>query len=139
MRLLLAAVAVTLVVSACSSPAPVSPYARTVWTLDRIVDADGNVTRGSGEERLTLGADGLVLIASCNLCNGRYTTADDVLTVAAPVACTRRACTDGQLELERFFTGPVGLDRDGPTLTVSAPGDVQLVFVAETMAAPESN
>jgi len=138
MRLLLAAVAV-LAASACSSPAPASPYAGTVWTLDRIVAADGSVTRGSGDERLTLGADGSVSMQSCNLCNGRFATDGDVLTVAEPVACTRRGCTSGQIEMERYFAGPVGLDRDGPTLTVSAADDVQLVFVAETMAAPESN
>ena len=135
----LVAVAAVAVLSACSSPAPVSPYAGTVWTLDRIVAADGSVTRGSGEERLTLSADGSVAMQSCNLCNGRFATADDVLTVAEPVACTRRGCGDGQIQMERFFAGPVGLERSGPTLTVSAAGDVQLVFVAETMDAPETN
>lgn len=139
MRLLVAAVAL-LAASACSSPAPVSPYAGTVWTLDRIVDADGSVSRGSGDERLTLGADGSIAVQSCNLCNGRFSTDDDVLTVAGgAMACTRRACLDGQVELERAFAGPVGLERDGPTLTVSGADGAQYVFVAETMAAPESN
>ncbi len=138
MRLLVAAVAL-LAASACSSPTPVSPYAGSVWSLDRIVGADGSVTRGTGDERLTFGADGSVSVQSCNACAGRYTITDDVMTVAPGMACTRRGCTSGQIELETAFAGPVGLERDGPTLTVSGADGAQYVFVSESMAAPESN
>lgn len=138
MRALAFSLVAATVLAACAvTPPAASPYAGTVWTLDRYVGADGSVTRGTGEERLTFGADGNVQIASCNLCNGRFRVQGDVLTVGEPLACTRRACLGGQMELERFFTGPVRLDRDGPVLTAEVPGlggPALLVFTADTVA-----
>ncbi len=139
MRALLLVALFALSAGCGSTPAASSSYAGTVWTLDRIVGADGSVTRGSGEERLTFGADGRLSLASCNQCGGAYRLDGATLTVDPAMACTRRGCPDGAIELERYVSGTQTLHREGAYLVLEpagAPGAAaQLVFVPETPAA----
>lgn len=139
MRALLLAVGLATLAGCAGTPA-VSDYAGTMWTLDRIVGADGSVTRGSGEEQLTFGTDGQLSLASCNQCSGPFRTRGATLTVGEAMACTRRGCPDGAIELERYVTGERTLRREGTYLVVesadAAGGTTQLLFVPETPVAP---
>lgn len=135
------ALAALLVATGCATTAPASEYAGTVWTLDRIVTADGAVRRGSGEERLTFGADGALSVASCNQCNGRYEIDGPTLIVDEALGCTRRGCPDGAIELERYTTGALSMRREGTFLIIEAAGvggvSAQLLFTPEApVAAP---
>ena len=126
--------------SGCAGTPAVSDFAGTTWTLDRIVGADGSVTRGSGEERLTFGADGRLALASCNQCSGPFQTSGSTLTVGEAMACTRRGCPDGAIELERYVRGQQTLRREGTYLVVEAAdatgATTQLLFVPEAPVAP---
>ena len=77
----------------------------------------GDVLRGDGGE-VTFGTDGSLNVTSCNSCNGRYRLRADYMEVA-PLACTRKACLDGQPELERYLIGTVQLERDGSYLVLN--------------------
>ncbi len=105
----------------------------STWLLDRIVGADGSVRRGTGET-VAFGADGRISLASCNLCGGGYTVSSSgVLTLGAGLACTRRGCPDGAIELERDLTGPLQMSRDGEYLVLSAAGGTpQILLLPET-------
>lgn len=123
---------VLLTAAGCSSP-PTGLSAElpgTSWTLERVVHQDGRVERGSGE-RITFAPDGNVLIVSCNTCNGSYRMRGNELSVRSPLACTRRACAPGTIELETFFEESVALQRDGAYLIAEgeAPGAAQLLFL----------
>ena len=127
-------------VAGCAGSGAASEYAGTVWTLDRIVAADGGVTRGTGEERLTFGADGQVSLASCNQCSGPYRIAGATLTLGETMACTRRGCPEGAIELERYLSGQRTLRREGSYLVVESADAsgvaTQLLFAPEMPVAP---
>ncbi len=92
----------------------------TTWLVDRIVEPDGSVRRGTGET-VAFGRDGRVALSSCNLCNGAYrVSGDGVLTLDANLACTLRGCPAGSTELEREMVGPLRMSRDGEYLVLSA-------------------
>ncbi len=74
---------------------------------------DGTVLRGGAADQVTFSADGALVLSSCNACNGTYSVREDVLTVDAPLACTRRACAPGAVELERVLGTAATLRRDG--------------------------
>ena len=98
------------------------------WTLERVVLDDGRVVRGDGDQ-VTFAADGALSLASCNSCSGRYELRDDVLTVDAALACTKRACAPGAVELERYLGGTATVSRDGDYLVVEpAAGRAQQVL-----------
>ncbi len=102
----------------------------TSWTLERIVLADSGVLRGDGDQ-VTFNADGTLNLSSCNLCSGQFTMQDSVLTVQEPMGCTRRACMNGQVELERYLMGASVVRRDGVYLVVeptAGPAE-QILFV----------
>ena len=116
MRALLLSAA--LFAAGCGSSPPTGLAAAvpgTSWTVERVVTADGAVLRGDGA-RVTFAADGALVVSSCNECSGRYTMREDLLTVEAPLACTRRACPDSEIELERYLAGTTALSRDGAYL-----------------------
>lgn len=94
----------------------------TTWTVERVVGADGSVLRSENAE-VTFGADGDLRLSSCNQCGGSYRIEDDVLQIEEALACTRRACLPGQLELERYVTGPLALQRDGAYLVMEPTGE----------------
>ena len=73
---------------------------------------DGTVLRGDGDQ-VTFSADGGIVLSSCNACSGTYSVSQDVLTVDAPMGCTKRACASGQVELERVLGTTATLRRDG--------------------------
>ena len=132
MRLALFPIAVAALSVGCGGP-PTGLAAEvpgSSWTLERVVLADGAVVRGDGA-RVTFAPDGALSLSSCNECNGRYSVREDVLTVGAPLACTKRACPAGAVELERYFGGVSALRRDGAYLVVepadAAVGQVLLV------------
>ena len=102
----------------------------TSWTLERVVYADGRVERGSGE-RVSFNPDGTLLVASCNTCNGSYRFRGARLSTRGPLACTRRACMPGEVELETYFDGEHAVRRDGSYLIVEAGADgtTQLLFL----------
>ena len=92
----------------------------TRWLVDRIVEPDGSVRRGTGET-VTFGADGRVALSSCNLCGGPYhVSSGGVLTLDPALACTRRGCPEGATELEREMVGALRMSRDGEYLVLSA-------------------
>ena len=100
-------------VSACSSP-PTGMAAEvpgSSWTLERVVLKDGRVLRGEGQ--VTFSAEGRLVMASCNQCSGSFTLRDSVLTVAEPMACTKRACGPSEVELERHLAGTSALRKEG--------------------------
>ncbi len=113
----------------------------TTWLVDRIVEPDGSVRRGTGET-VAFGADGRVALSSCNLCGGPYrVSGDGVLTIDPALACTRRGCPDGATELEREMAGPLRMTRDGEYLVLSAPdGGRQILLLpdADVQAVPPS-
>ena len=120
-----------LAVSACSSP-PVGVAAElpgSSWTVERVVLPDGSVLRGEGQ--VTFGADGALTMASCNQCSGRYSIRDSVLTVEEPLACTKRACAPGAMELERHLGGVSTVRRDGSYLVAEplAEGAARVLLV----------
>ena len=132
MRLLLALAAVSFV-AACASPPPVGMAAEvpgTTWSVERIVQADGGVIRGSETDQVSFGPEGSLSLSSCNLCSGRYALADSVLTVPPGLACTRRACAPDGLELERHLEGTSVLRRDGAYLVIEPDSlDEQILLV----------
>lgn len=89
----------------------------STWTVERVVLGDGAVLRGA-DDQVTFGTDGTLRLSSCNSCNGRFRMRGDVLRVEGPVACTKRACTDDRIELERYLTGDVTVRLDGQYLVV---------------------
>ncbi len=93
----------------------------TTWSLERVVLPDGGVLRGDAD-RVTFAADGSVNVSSCNTCNGRYRLRGERLEIE-PLACTRRACPTGDVELERYLSGPLTLRRDGAYLVLDAMGE----------------
>ena len=106
----------------------------TSWTLERVVYADGSVERGAGE-RITFEPDGRVLVVSCNTCNGTFRLRGNRLQVREPLACTRRACAEGAVELEAFFEEERQLTRDGAYLIADGEGEsAQLLFLPVTTA-----
>jgi len=130
-RVLLALVPV-LLLAACQ-PAPAvgaaSDLPGTTWSLERIVPTDAAVVRGSGQQ-VSFGPEGSLAIASCNQCSGRYTVRDSVLTVTDALACTRRGCPVGTVELERYLSGTSVLRREGAFLVVLPDSvDAQVFFV----------
>ena len=120
-----------------SAPAPTGLAAvipGTSWTLERVVTADGGVLRGDGDQ-VTFGAGGEVILASCNQCTGQFAMDGDALTVAAPLACTRRACPFGTVELEAYLAGTSTLRREGdyliaePLTELGEPTGAQVLMV----------
>ncbi|MEM6326974.1 MAG: META domain-containing protein [Bacteroidota bacterium] len=91
------------------------------WTVERIVYANGDVTRGSGET-LAFGSDGSVSVASCNTCGGRFERSRQGIRIDA-TRCTRRACRPDQVQLEQLVGGEQIVERDGPYLILSAAPD----------------
>jgi len=91
----------------------------STWLVDRIVRSDGSVRRGTGET-VSFGADGRILLSSCNECNGPYSvSAAGVLTVGEGLACTRRTCRSGVTELEGDVQGALQVSRDGEYLVLT--------------------
>jgi heat shock protein HslJ len=126
-RPLFSAFAAGLALAACAGSPPTGFEADlpgTTWTVERVVDADGVVQRTDGGS-VTFAADGALTLSSCNTCGGRYAVRGDELRVEAPLACTRRACLPGALELERYFAGPLELRREGAYLIAGPVGEVE--------------
>lgn len=132
LALLLAALG-TAALSACSPAAPVgiaSEVPGTTWSLERIVTADGEVVRAEPAE-ISFGPEGSLSVQSCNACSGRYAARDSLLTIDGPLACTKKACPNGTLQLERHVMGTSVMRREGLYLTI-LPADStvdQLLFV----------
>lgn len=104
----------------CQGPAPVGLAADvpgTTWSVERVVLDDGQILRG-GNDQVSFGPEGSLSISSCNLCSGRYAMEDSVLTIGEPLACTRRGCAPGALELENHLAGTSVVRRDGIYLVV---------------------
>ena len=114
------AFALFLLVAGCASAPPVGLAADlpgTTWTLERVVLVGGDVLRGDGDA-VTFGVDGSLAFSSCNQCSGRFAVRDALLTIDEPMACTRRACPAGDIELERYLTGTASIQRDGAYLVI---------------------
>jgi len=139
MRALFALPALALLLIAGCTPTPTGFAASlpgSSWLVDRIVEPDGSVVRGTGET-VTFGADGRLSLASCNQCNGGYqVSADGVLTLSEGVACTRRGCPEGAVELEREMQGPLSIARDGEYLVLGGAGTPQIILLPATDVAP---
>lgn len=89
------------------------------WSVERIVYASGEVVRGDGET-VAFGADGSIAMSSCNTCQGRYRAKRSSLSIDETLRCTRKACRPGEIQLERFLSGPQLIERDGPYLVLTA-------------------
>ncbi len=115
-----------------SPPASVSALPGTTWLVDRIVEPDGSVRRGTGET-VSFGADGRVSLTSCNVCSGSYSvTSAGMLTLAPNLACSLRACPAGVTELEREMVGPLRASRDGEYLVLAA-ADRQILLLPDAV------
>ena len=114
----LLAFALLLAASGCAGPPTglAADLAGTTWTVERVVAGNGEIIRGEG--RVTFGASGSLSVSSCNVCNGGYAVRGTSLEVLEPLACTRRGCAPGALELEDFFAGSLTVRRDGLYLVV---------------------
>ena len=129
-----------LLTAGCGSSPPTGLAAEvpgTSWTLERVVLADGTVLRGDGDQ-VTFAPDGSVVIASCNQCSGRYSMREDLLTVDAPLACTRRACPVSTVELERYLGGVSTLSRDGAYLVAEPLTEAGGVTGVQVLMVPAS-
>lgn len=117
MRTLLALV-LPLIAFGCAGPPTgvAADLPGSTWTVERVVVGDGEILRGDGQ--VTFGASGSLSVSSCNVCNGGYAVRGDRLEVREPLACTRRGCEPGALELEDFFAGSLTIRRDGLYLVV---------------------
>ncbi len=109
----------------------VEALAGTTWTVERVVVSDADVRRGDGET-VTFGPGGAVSMASCNQCNGQLRSAEGALIIPTPLACTKRMCGPGVLELERILTDRA-LRREGIYLIADGPGPIGLDGVQETL------
>lgn len=119
-----------LVLAGCSPRPPMATDALpgTTWLVDRIVEPDGSVRRGTGET-VSFGADRRVSLSSCNVCNGSYAVSGGVLTIDPALACTRRGCAPGTTELERELAGPLAVRRDGEYLVLDGGPDGRQVLL----------
>jgi len=83
---------------------PIAPLVGTSWTLESVIDAGIPVSDVPLDE-LVFDAEGRgVRVSTCNVCNGLYVVGDRTLEVSQ-LACTRRACEPGRLELDRYVSG----------------------------------
>ena len=115
---------------------PASTLPGTRWLVDRIVEPDGSVRRGTGET-VAFGTDGRASLSSCNICNGPYAvTSAGVLTLAPSLACTRRGCPEGATELEREMVGALRISRDGEYLVLSAVEGSRQILLLPDEAVP---
>jgi heat shock protein HslJ len=123
-----------LIGSACSTP-PVGEAAvlpGSSWTVERIVLEDGGLERGDGTQTITFGDDGSIAVSSCNDCAGRYTIEGDALALEDVLACTKRACPTGTLELERLLSGTTQISRDGDFLVLQPDSSDTRVLLARS-------
>ena len=109
-------------------PAATDALPGTTWLVDRIVEPDGSVRRGTGET-VAFGADRRVSLRSCNVCNGPYSLSGGVLTLSPDLACTRRACAPGTTELDAELVGPLAVRRDGEYLVLDGGADGRKVLL----------
>ena len=101
----------------------------TTWLVDRIVEPDGSVRRGTGET-VSFGADGRIALSSCNECSGPYgVSRAGVLTLDPALVCTRRGCAEGATELEREVVGPLQVRRDGEYLVLDGGADGRQILL----------
>jgi heat shock protein HslJ len=96
-----------------------------VWRLSsmRLAGASASfVPDDPGRFTVELKADGTIGVrADCNSCGGTFTLRGDRLTVPG-MACTLALCaTPSGGEFAGLIDGVSTLDRDGDTLTVTAP------------------
>ena len=108
-----------LLIGCGGTPPAVADLAGTTWTVDRVVLSDAEVRRGDGES-VTFGADGRVSVSSCNQCTGRAEARGGAIVIGSGLACTRRACGPGVLELDALLAGRA-LRRDGLYLIADGP------------------
>lgn len=138
---LLTAALVALSIFGSCAPRPITGTAADLpgaWVVERVVTSGEKVMRGEGQT-VRFERDGTVSMQSCNACNGQYEAQRDELRIEAPVACTKRACPPGAIELERLLTGESVIERDGPYLVVrDAESGQQVVLLPETVAQPDS-
>jgi heat shock protein HslJ len=102
---LLAPLLIAVAVSGCrtASPPP-APLAGTTWTLTSLEER-GAPRAGLPPDQLTFDADGRgVRLRSCNQCSGLYTLGDRTLEVSR-LGCTRMACPNDRLQLDRYVAG----------------------------------
>ena len=113
--LLLLALALAAGCATAPPPEPVGLAAEipgTSWSVERAVEADGDLRRGRGEG-IAFGTEGAIRLDGCNDCTGRYAIADSVLTVPPGLGCTRQACPTSSLPLGAIVEGTTTLRRDG--------------------------
>ena len=126
MRALAPALALFLALAGCAGGgnAATGAIPGSAWVVERIVQADGAVVRGSGAS-VQFGRDGSVFVEACNACNGRFRVRGGTLRVDEALACTRRACAPGGApEVGPLLGGDHSIARDGQYLVLTqAVGD----------------
>ena len=108
----------------------------STWLVDRIVESDGSVLRGTGET-VSFGADGQISLASCNRCGGSYSvSAAGVLTLGEDLTCTQRSCDSYLTELQGYIQGSLQMSRDGEYLVLTGTTtERQIILLPETAPA----
>ncbi|MGB3542905.1 META domain-containing protein [Rubrivirga sp.] len=131
----LPALLVVLQISACSAPpsGEAAELPGSSWTVERIVLEDGGLERGDGAQQVTFGDDGSIAISSCNDCSGRFVIEDDALSFSNVLACTKRACPTGTLELERLLGDETQISRDGDFLVLQPEGSETRILLSRSV------
>lgn len=130
-------VVLVVLIAGCSGPPTglAADLPGTTWTVERVVRADGMVLRG-GDDQVTFGPDGALTLSSCNACNGRYRMRGGALRVEEGMACTKRACPDTRIELERYVAGELTVRLEGQYLIIEGAAETDAP-TAQVLLLPE--
>jgi heat shock protein HslJ len=119
MRVFLPVLLLAVVGAACRTlPAPPNPVLGT-WALRALAQGGDSLSTADGlpADLLRFEADSGVRTRSCNACSGNYVVSDNHV-VLRNLACTRRACEVGRLELDRYVAGRAAYRRTGDLLVL---------------------
>lgn len=125
-RLALLVLTAALLIAACRTAAPPpNPLAGTAWELRTLVQGSDSLTAAGGlpADQVRFQPDSGVRIRSCNTCTGTYRFSDRHV-VTERLACTRRACPAGRLELDRYVAGRAAYRLRGDWLILDIDDDL---------------
>jgi heat shock protein HslJ len=119
MRLLSLVLLAAALASGCRTLPQPSERVVGTWALRAFVEGTDSLSTADGlpNDLLRFEPDGGIRTRSCNVCSGNYVVSDRHV-VARNLACTRRACEVGRLELDRYVAGRAAYRRSGDLLVL---------------------